>query len=406
MTRDPVDLMTPRILVVDDERQIHASLRLRLGRDYDLVFCFDAHEALEKLSRDRFDLCFADIHMPRMNGFAFIDAARKIDPGLGYVVLSAFDSDDNLRRTIPLQVYDFVSKPLPERAEFEARIPGWVDETRLRRHQFDLAQQAGTIASDRDIARLEREVELVASESARDALLQTASLLTTIHAHLVSASSLVAVRAKTDPSAGHLLRNLEEARRTADAAVTVAEGFFDSAYGSRDSSPAFVREGVRDAISIATRISRAEDANKAVDFSSLDIRPSIRGLSGINFLLMMVPAIGVALSQAAANTTIGIHGEHCARLDLAVKEPRLRTYLWINRRNALGSHAGVLITIAVSSPPLERTQIEAWLKGEYAPLATLTPRGLIAGVLKCQGLLGFSLAPQTDQFRLVLALPT
>ena len=406
MTRDPVDLMTPRILVVDDERQIHASLRLRLGRDYDLVFCFDAHEALEKLSCDRFDLCFADIHMPRMDGFAFIDAARKVDPGLGYVVLSAFDSDDNLRRTIPLQVYDFVSKPLPERAEFEARIPGWIGETRQRRREHDLAQEAETVAIDRDSARLEREVEIVASESARDALLQTANLLTTIHAHLVSASSLVAARTKGDPGAAHLLRNLEEARRTADAAVTVAEGFFDSAYGSRDSSPAFITEGVRHAISIATRISHAEAANKAVDLSPFDIRLSIRGLSGINFLLMMVPALSVALSQAAANTTVGVHGEHCSRLDATVKDSRLRSYLWINRRNVLGSHAGVLIIIAVSSPPLARAQIEAWLKGEYAPLAALTPRGLLAGVRKCQGLLGFSLPPQADQFRLVLALPT
>src|SRR5688500_7007106 len=106
MSRDVIELLTPRILVVDDERQIHASIRLRLGQMYELVSCFDAHDALEKLSTDRFDLWFADIHMPEMDGFAFIDAARKRDPGLGYVVLSAFDSDENLRRTIPLQVYD------------------------------------------------------------------------------------------------------------------------------------------------------------------------------------------------------------------------------------------------------------------------------------------------------------
>ena len=47
MTRDPTELMTPRILVVDDERQIHASLRLRLGDKYELACCCDAREALK-----------------------------------------------------------------------------------------------------------------------------------------------------------------------------------------------------------------------------------------------------------------------------------------------------------------------------------------------------------------------
>ena len=49
---------------------------------------------------------------------------------------------------------------------------------------------------------------MVAAESARDALLQTANLLTTVHAHFVTASALVAARAKTDPSLAQLARNL------------------------------------------------------------------------------------------------------------------------------------------------------------------------------------------------------
>jgi CheY-like chemotaxis protein len=406
MNADPVEMMTPRILVVDDERQIHASLRLRLGREYDLVFCFNAQEALERVAHDRFDLCFADIHMPRTDGFAFIDAARKVDPGLGYVVLSAFDTDDNLRRTIPLQVYDFVSKPLPERDGFESRIRGWVDETRHRRREHALALQAEGIANDRDSARLEREVEIVASESARDALLQTATLLTTVHAHFISAAALLAPRARSDSISMQLLRSLEEGRRAADAAMATAAGFFDSGYGNRDTSPALVNQGLRDAISIATRVSQAERANKAVDFCPLDLQLSIRGLSGIDFLLMMVPAVGAALLLTAPSRTVRIHGEYCSRMDGVLKDRALHGYFWINRRNTLGSHAGVVITIAASAPALTRAEIEAWLKNEYQPLAVLTPIGLVARVRKCQGLLGFSFAAATEQFRLVLALPT
>ena len=406
MSLDTAGLVTPRILVVDDERQIHASLRLRLAKHYELVCCFDAQAALRALEKDRFDLCLVDICMPDMDGLDFIEAAQRSDPALGYVVLSAFDSSENLRRTIPLHVFEFVGKPLPERDGFEARIPEWIDRTRAQRRDQALARQAGVINHDLDLARMEREIELVASETARDALLQTANLLTTIHAHLVSAASMVAVRARSDPSASQLLRNLEEARKTADAAATVAAGFFDSAYASRDSAPALIDSGVREAIGIAHRISHADAANKAVDFVPFDARLCLHGLSGIDFLLMMVPVIGAALLLTEAGTTVCLRGQHLPRLDAALKNPQLRSHLWVNRKHALTSHPSVLITITTTSAPLSRAQAEAWFAGEDGPLAAVSSRGLLAGLEKCRGLLALSLSPQAKQFSLVLVLPT
>ncbi|MEO6876763.1 MAG: response regulator [Opitutaceae bacterium] len=405
MTTDSSFLVTPRILVVDDERQIHASLRLRLAKHYELVCCADAQSALRSLADTRFDLCFVDIHMPEMDGLTFIEAAQRTDPALGYVVLSAFDSSENLRRAIPLQVYDFIGKPLPERNEFEGRIPEWVDRTRAQRRDQALARQAGLISQDLDVARLEREVELVASETARDALLQTANLLTTIHAHLVSAAAVLTVRARTDSTAVPLVRNLEEAKKTADAAASVAAGFFDSAYASRDSSPALIDSGIREAAGIAKRMTQAEASNKEVDFQPFDARLPIRGLSGIDFLLMLVPIIGAALTLTDPKTTVGIRFQRLDRLDVALKDAQLRSYLWVNRKHALVSQSGVLIVVTTSAPALPGAQVEGWLRGEDGPIATVSPRGLLAGLQKCRGLLAASQPPQTKQFSLVLVLP-
>ena len=400
------ELLLPRILVVDDERQIHASLRLRLGREHELVCCSDANDALQRVAAQTFDLCFVDIHMPGMNGLAFIEAARARDAALGYVVLSAFDNEDNLRRAIPLQVYDFLSKPLPDRNAFEARIPGWIAETRQRRQHRELAASAGTLANDLDAARLEREVELVASETARDALLQTANLLTTVHAHLVALSSSLAPRAKADASLAHCGRNLDEARRAAEAAMAVAEGFFDSAYGNRDASPALVESGVRHAVSIALRMTNAETRNIAIDSAGLHDRVPVRNLSGIDFLLMMVPVIGAALQFAAPHSTIRIDGVEIPRLDGPLRDASLRSHLWINRRGALQVQPGILVTVAAAGPALARAEAEAWLKGESAILGKLSSRGLVLGIQKCKGMLGLAIAPPSPQFRLTLALPT
>jgi CheY-like chemotaxis protein len=405
MSSDPLDLMPPRILVVDDETQIHASMRLRLAGENELVFSSSGPDALLKIADQRFDLCFADIHMPEMDGLRFIDTARTVDPCLGYVVLSAFDTDDNLRRTIPLQVYDFISKPLPERHDFEGRISGWVEATRKRRREHVLADHANMLATERDSARMERDIELVASESTRDALLQTAALMTTVDAHFLSACSVLAARVKTDPTLNQLHRAMLEGRRATAAVMNVTDRVLGSAYGSRDSSPALINEGIRDAINLALKGRSTEELNKAVSFVPVDAQLPIRGLSGISFLLMVFPALAATLALTAANNTVGIRGEHYPRLDAILKDPKLRSYLWLNRRNAFTSQPAWLIVFSSTAPALGRIQAEQWLQGEYAELAAITPRGIIEGVRKCHGLLGFSVTPTSQFFRLCLALP-
>lgn len=406
MSADPSDVLPPRILVVDDERQIHASVRLRLGPEYEMVSCFDARQALERIQVDRFDLCLTDIHMPHMDGFTFIERARERDPALGYVILSAFDTDENLRRAIPLQIYEFIGKPLPEREGFERRLPDWVDRTRRQRRDLALSQSSHTIAQELASVQLAHEVELVASATARDALLQTANLLTTIHAHTVTAFTLMSVRAKSDPLVSHLARNFDEARKTADAAVAVAEGFFNSAYANRDSSPAFINAGMQHAIGIARKLVEAEEASKQVDWAGCDDLLAARTLSGIQFLLMMIPAIAFALAVAEPRSTVRINISHLVRLDGALKNTAFKSFLWLNRKNALLSHPAILLTVSTSGPALPRQDIEAWLQGEPMRFASIAARGLVAGLEKSHGAAGISIRGGAIDCRLAVVLPT
>jgi CheY-like chemotaxis protein len=399
-----VDLIVPRILVVDDERQVLSSVRLRIGKLCHLTCCLDPREALAKLQSDEFDVCLTDIHMPQMNGLKFIEAAQRSDPLLGYVILSAFDTDANLRRSIPLPVYEFISKPLPEPEGLEDRIAEWTERTRQRRREHALAKRAGTIAQDLHVAVLEREVELVASETARDALLQTANLLTTIQAHLTTATGVLAHRARSDPALRQLLRGLDEARKTTDAAISVSEGFFNCGYGNRESSPALPLAGLQHAINIALRMCNAEATGKQFDIVSVDDRLPIRGLNGIEFALMLVPVLAQALLASAANSTIRVGGS-VAQLDSVVQDNRFKGYLWVNRRKVMLPKPGMLLLISMSSPALTRADAERWLNSNHDSLANMTARGLVRGLQKSQGLLGVAIAPEAKNFSLVLALP-
>lgn len=399
------DLLPPCILVVDDERQIHSSLRLRLGDAYQVVCLFDPREALPLIKRQSFDLCIADVHMPGMDGLEFIEAARELDPALGYVILSGFDSEDNLRRAIPLQVLEFLTKPLPDHAGFEQRMPDWIARTRQRRHELNLARQSETIVQDLELARIERDVESTASESAREALLQTSGLLTTIQALLLSAQHTLDSLEHKEPKLTAVTRGLQEARRNAEAAASVADGFFASAYADRESSPAVIDACLRHGIDISLRRGKAEERHQHVDCVSTGRDIMLAGLTGIDFLLMIVPALLQALELAAPGTTVQVRCHEFSRLGEVTGDPRWRKFLWVNRRNAVSSSPGVALSIRANAPALDADTMGEWLRGNTTSSLQAPSRGLVQGIHKAKGLLGVAIKPNHERFELLLALP-
>lgn len=400
------ELTMPRILILDDERQIHASLRLRLGQNYDLISCSEPHVALERTREESFDLCIVDLHMPGMSGMDFVESAREIDPGLGFVILSGYGTEENLRRAIPLQVYDFIFKPLPDRAGFEQRLPEWVQRTRTRRRDLILVKDSGALARKLDAAEIERDIEFTASESARDALLQSANLLTTVHALLVSATHSLDGRARQDGTLATTCRTLHEAVKAAEAATSVTEGFFNSAYANRDTSPAHLGECLNHSIGICRRGARAEPDQKNVDVTGQERNAIIDGLSGIELLLTLIPALGSALELASPGTTVQVRIDGLKRLEAAPRELHTRGFLWVNRKQAAHDHPGILLVIRASAPALRHAQIMEWLEGRPACRIKFPIRGLLHGLTKCNGMLGLSIAPTHERFELALALPT
>jgi CheY-like chemotaxis protein len=402
--KDP-DIYIPSILLLDDENQIHSSVRLRLGDHYRLISAFDPKEALAIIEREPLDLCIVDVQIPGMDGLSFVEAARKIDPALGYVIFSGFDTDENLRRAIPLQVFEFLSKPLPDRSRFERALPDWIERTRIRRKELALAKETTALVRDLELARIEREVEATASESARDALFQAAGILTTAQALLLNTLHILEPAIKSDPKLSQALRSLREARNQVDVASGITDEYFASAYANRDSSAAIVDLCTRHAIAIAQRLTRGGHDQQAVDHRTLGREVAVAGLTGIDFLILLVPLIVQALTLATPGTTSRVQCDSLARLDEAHRGMRGQDFVWINRRNALLSSPGVLISIlANADAPLE-SGAAAWLRGNTAEQLSIPVRGLISGVQKSKGLAGVAIRPHCQRFEILVALP-
>jgi CheY-like chemotaxis protein len=405
MNSRALELLPPCILVLDDEKQIHSSLRLRLGTYYQLVCLSSPHEAIALIRRQPFDLCIVDVHMPEMDGLTFIEKSREVDPALGYVVLSGFDSEENLRRAIPLQVFDFIAKPLPDQAGFEKRIPEWITRTRERRRELILAKKSETVIGDLELAHIERDVESTASESAREALLRTASLLTTTQALLLSANHSIEAIVRKDSKLATVYRGLQEAQRSAEEAATITDAYFSSAFADRDSSPALIDACLRHGIGIARRRAKADDRKLHVDLSPVGRDLAIAGLAGIDFLLLFVPALIQSLELAASDTTIQVRCEEFNRLGDVTGDVRWREFLWVNRRNATSSNPGLTVSIRASAGAMEEPDANEWLRGNTSTRLRTPSRGILQGIQKSKGLLGLAVRPQSEKLEMVIGLP-
>ena len=80
-----------RVLLVDDEEQILASLRRTLRREgYELVTAQTPREALEILERESFDAVMTDHKMPGMTGLELLARVARLQPNAGRLLITGW----------------------------------------------------------------------------------------------------------------------------------------------------------------------------------------------------------------------------------------------------------------------------------------------------------------------------
>lgn len=89
-----------RILVVDDHPVVRDGLRGQLATQADLLVVGEAasaEEALAALRTRPVDVVLTDLRMPGLGGIGLIRAVRNQHPGTAVIVLTTYDTDDDLR---------------------------------------------------------------------------------------------------------------------------------------------------------------------------------------------------------------------------------------------------------------------------------------------------------------------
>lgn len=109
-----------RILIADDEEGIRESLNLILSENYDLAFATDGQEALNRLTKEKFDLVLMDIKMPRIDGLEVMKRLKEQQVHIPVLVLTAYQSMELAKEAIKLGAMDYLPKPFERDQILEA----------------------------------------------------------------------------------------------------------------------------------------------------------------------------------------------------------------------------------------------------------------------------------------------
>jgi CheY-like chemotaxis protein len=133
----PSPAVKPRILCVDDERNVLEALAANLRRAYDVVTATSGAEGLDLLASDpTIPVVISDMRMPQMNGASFLHRARDIAPDTVRMLLTG--QADMATAIVAINhgyIFRFLTKPC-DRDTLNTAI-----EAALKQHQLVTAER-------------------------------------------------------------------------------------------------------------------------------------------------------------------------------------------------------------------------------------------------------------------------
>jgi len=116
-------MRVPRVLIVDDERQVSRMLRSALelsGRDCVVVDAPSGEEALLELNRGPVDLLVTDLRLPGISGLQLLFRLREINPDARSILITGHPSAEARAQAEAMGVVAFLPKPLSTNFFLEA----------------------------------------------------------------------------------------------------------------------------------------------------------------------------------------------------------------------------------------------------------------------------------------------
>jgi two-component system, NtrC family, nitrogen regulation response regulator NtrX len=161
----------PKILIIDDERVIRATLKEILEYEkYDVAEAQDGEQGIKMIQEDDYDLVLCDVKMPKMDGIEVLEQVSLMDKQPQFIMISAHGSIETAVEATKKGAFDFIPKPpdlnrllLTVRNALEKK--NLVSETKVLKKK--LSQKFDMVGQSPAIVRVKETIEKVAPTEAR-----------------------------------------------------------------------------------------------------------------------------------------------------------------------------------------------------------------------------------------------
>jgi two-component system NarL family response regulator len=112
-----------RTLIADDHTVVRAGLSAILGMQPDIKVvaeAADGEEACALFQEHRPDVMLLDLRMPKLDGLEVVRCIRSRDPAARIVIVSTYDSDEDIFRSLQAGARGYVLKDAPRQQIIEA----------------------------------------------------------------------------------------------------------------------------------------------------------------------------------------------------------------------------------------------------------------------------------------------
>ncbi len=163
--------MSQKILVIDDERAIRATLSEILGFEgFKVDEAADGAEGIQKIREGNYDCILCDIKMPKMDGMDVLQVASTEKPDTPFIMISGHGNIETAVEAVKKGAYDYISKP-PDLNRLLITIRNAMDKKSLiaetRQLRKRITRNTEMIGSSAAIQRIHETIEKVAPTDAR-----------------------------------------------------------------------------------------------------------------------------------------------------------------------------------------------------------------------------------------------
>ena len=101
-------------MIIEDDEEMRSLLKDFFEEEgFETESVSNGADALERLSKNHFDLVITDIRMPGLTRLDILPRMRRLKPETPIIVMTAYGSDDVRRRSLERGATAYLEKPIP-----------------------------------------------------------------------------------------------------------------------------------------------------------------------------------------------------------------------------------------------------------------------------------------------------